>query len=164
MTQIVTREPAKLTWTCSGKTSHFFSHPTAFKIPATLRLQSSSPECAYCSIARNVVGKGGRRDFHVHVGKRRKTSLEESNSPTTLWSENFPNMEKTTSMRLLKRRVGQLKHSCRHILLGSACHPNGRPKVLCNDKLLDVSAKKQSPGKRESIQLESSGEKNCRIP
>jgi hypothetical protein len=158
----VTREPAKLTWTCSGKTSHFFSHPTAFKIPATLRLQSSSPECAYCSIARNLVGKVGRRDFYVHAGKRRKKSLE-SVSPTTLWSENFPNMEKTASMRLWKRRVGQLEHSCCHTLLGSACHPNGRPKVLSSDKLLDVSAKKQSPGKRESIQLGSGGGKNCRI-
>ncbi|PMD56634.1 uncharacterized protein K444DRAFT_633023 [Hyaloscypha bicolor E] len=80
--------------------------------------QSSHPECASCSMARSVVGNGGRRDFHVHAGKRRKTSLEESVSPTTLWSENFPNMEKTTSMRLWKKRAGQLKHSCRRILLG----------------------------------------------
>jgi hypothetical protein len=129
--------------------------------PETAELKSGVRLLLHC---QKRGGEGGRRDFHVHAGKRRKTSLEESNSPTTLWSENFPNMEKTTSMRLWKRRVGQLKHSCRHILLGSACHPNGRPKVLCNDKLLDVSAKKQSPGKRESIQLESSGEKNCRIP
>ena len=68
--------------------------------------QSLHPECASCSIARSVVGNGGRRDFHVHAGKRRKTSLEESVSPTTLWSENFPNMEKTTSMRLWKGEPG----------------------------------------------------------